>query len=177
MTHRIRRLTAASLTFVALVTMLAACTITFVPSDVLVDVERPSRPRQAVIERFESVRGAYSVGEPVSFRIATATSGYVTLTAIDPDGRVYVIARNVRVEGGGRLHVIPASDARIAFVAVPPTGRHAVRAHFTPRRTSETVIFTGVVGIDAWFARIRLELDGTGFVLDDTAEARFSIVR
>jgi hypothetical protein len=62
-------------------------------------------------------------------------------------------------------------------VAVPPTGRHIVRAHFTPRRTSETVVFTGVVGVDAWFARIRLELTGTGYDLDDTAETRFSIVR
>ncbi len=175
MTHRIRRLAAASLAFVALVATTAACTITFVPGDVLVDVERPA-PRPAVIQRFESVRSIYRVGDAVSFRIATATAGYVTLTAIDPDGSVYVIARNVRVEGG-RIQSIPASDARIAFVAVPPTGRHAVRAHFTPRRTSETVIFTGVVGIDAWFARIRLELDGTGYAIDDTAEARFSIVR
>ena len=174
MTHRIRRLAAASLTFVALVATTAACTITFVPGDVLVDVGRPA-PRPALFERFESVRGVYRVGDAVSFRIATATSGYVTLTAIDPDGSVYVIARNVLVEGG-RTQVIPASDARIAFVAIPPTGRHAVRAHFTPRRTSESVVFTGVIGIDAWFARIRLELAGTGYAIDDTAEARFSIV-
>lgn len=175
MTHRFRRFVAASISFVALVVTTAACTITFLPGDVRVDLDRPDA-RSAVIERFASVRSTYRVGEPVSFRIATATSGYVTLTAIDPDGSVYVIARNVRVEGG-RIQSIPASDARIAFVAVPPTGRHAVRAHFTPRRTSETVVFTGVVGIDAWFARIRLELDGTGYAIDDTAEARFSIVR
>lgn len=176
MTHRIRRLAAASLAFVALVATTAACTITFVPSDVRVDVPRPA-PRPAVIERFESVRGLYRVGDAVSFRIATATSGYVTLTAIDPDGRVYVIARNVYVVGGGRSQIIPGPEARIAFVAVPPTGRHAVRAHFTPRRTPETVVFTGVAGFDAWYARIRLELDGTGYALEDTAEARFSIVR
>ncbi len=175
MTHRIRRLAAASFALVALVVTTAACTITFVPGDVLVDVERPA-PRPVVIERFESMRGIYRVGDAVSFRIVTATAGYVTLTAIDPDGSVYVIARNVRVEGN-RTQVIPASDARIAFVAVPPTGRHAVRAHFTPRRTSETVVYTDIVGVDAWFARIRLELDGTGYVIDDTAEARFSIVR
>lgn len=176
MTHRIRRLAAASFAFVALVATTAACTITFVPGDVLVDVERPAL-RPAIVERFESVRSVYRVGEAVSFRIATATAGYVTLTAIDPDGSVYVIARNVRVEGGGRTQVIPSSASRIAFVAVPPTGPHAVRAHFTPRRTAETVVFTGVVGIDAWFARIRLELEGTGYAIDDTAEARFSIVR
>lgn len=172
MTHRIRRLAAASLALVALVAATAACTITFVPSDVRVDVERPP-----IIERFSSVQDVYRVGDTVSFRIATRTDGYVTLTAIDPDGRVYVIARNVSVAGGGRTQTIPASDARVVFVAAPPTGRHAVRAHFTPRRTSETVVFTGVVGSDAWFARILLELDGTGYAIDDTAETRFSIVR
>jgi hypothetical protein len=176
MTLRIRRLVAASLTFVALVATTAACTITFVPGDVLVDVERPA-PRPAVIGRFESVRDSYRVGDRVTFRIATAQPGYVTLTAIDPDGSVYVIARNVRVEGGGRTQVIPGPDTRIAFVAVPPTGRHAVRAHFTPRRTAESVAFTGVVGIDAWFARIRLELTGTGIAFEDTAEVRFTITR
>lgn len=176
MTHRIRRRFVATLALVALVVAATGCTITFVPRDVRVDVPRPA-PRTAVIERFESVRGVYRVGDAVSFRIATATSGYVTLTAIDPDGRVYVIARNVAVPGGGRTQTIPGPDARIAFVAVPPTGRHAVRAHFTPRRTPETVVFTGVAGFDAWYARIRLELDGTGYALEDTAEARFSIVR
>ena len=176
MTHTTRRLVAATLASAALVATLAACTITFVPSDVHVDVQRPA-PRPAVIQRFESLRGLYRVGDAVSFRIATATAGYVTLTAIDPDGRVYVIARNVYVAGGGRSQIIPSAEARIAFVATPPVGRHAVRAHFTPSRTPERVVFTGVVGIDAWFARIRLELDGTGYAFEDTAETRFSIVR
>ena len=176
MTHRFRRSVAAAFTFGVLVATLAACTITFVPGDVVVDVDRPTS-RSTAIERFESVRDVYRIGEVVSFRIATTTSGYVTLTAIDPDGRVYVIARNVRVEGGGRTQAIPAPDARVAFVAVPPSGWHTVRAHFTPSRTSETVVFAGVVGIDAWFARIRLELSGTGYGFEDTAEARFTIDR
>lgn len=176
MTHRIRRLAGATLAVVALVATTAACTITFVPADVVVDVDRPA-PRPAVIQRFESVRSSYRVGDSVAFRIATATSGYVTLTAIDPDGSVYVIARNVRVEGGGRTQVIPGPDARIVFVAAPPTGWHAVRAHFTPRRTAESVVYGGAVGTEAWFARIRLELTGTGFGIEDTAEVRFTIAR
>ena len=176
MTHRIRRLAATSLALVALVVATAACTITFLPGDVRVGVDRPA-PRPVVIERFASVQGTYRVGEPVSFRIATATSGYVTLTAIDPDGTVYPIARNVYVVGGGRTQVIPGPNARIAFVAIPPTGPHAVRAHFTPRRTSETVVYAGVFGSDAWLARIRLELSGTGFGIEDTALVRFTITR
>ncbi len=176
MPHRVRRLAATLIAAAVLVAATAACTITFVPSDVVVDVDRPP-VRAAAIEHFESVRGIYRVGDRVSFRIATRESGYVTLTAIDPDGSVYVIARNVAVVGGGRSQVVPASDARIAFVAVPPTGRHAVRAHFTPRRTAESVVYYGVVGIDAWFARIRLELTGTGYGFEDTAESRFTITR
>ncbi len=176
MTHRFRRSVAASIAVVVLVATMAACTITFVPTDVVVDVERPV-VRQAAIARFESVRAIYRVGDQVSFRIATREAGYVTLTAIDPDGTVYVIARNLPVFGGGRTQVVPGPDARIAFVAVPPTGRHAVRAHFTPRRTNEAVGYAGVRGNDAWFARIRLELTGTGYAFEDTAEVRFTITR
>lgn len=176
MTHRFRRFVAASISFVALVVTTAACTITFLPGDVRVDLDRPDA-RSAVIERFASVRSTYRVGEPVSFRIATATSGYVTLTAIDPDGSVYEIARNVYVVGGGRTQIIAGQEARRPFVAVPPTGPHAVRAHFTPRRTSETVVFAGVFGSDAWLARIRLELSGTGYGIEDTAVVRFTITR
>lgn len=176
MTFRIRRIVATSLTLMVLVATTAACTITFVPAEVVVDVDRPA-PRPAVIQRFESVRDIYRVGDTVSFRIATEASGYVTLTAIDPDGRVYPIARNVAVVGGGRTQVIPATATFTRFVAVPPTGRHIVRAHFTPRRTNESVVYAGVFGNEAWFANIRLELSGTGYSFEDTAEVRFTIAR
>lgn len=175
MVRTVRRTAAALAAAVALIAATAACTITITPGEGWVVVDGPT-VGSGVIERFESVRSVYAVGERVSFRIATRERGYVTLTAIDPDGRVYVIARNLLV-AGGRTQVLPAADARIAFVAVPPTGRHVVRAHFTPARTPETVVFEGVVGIDAWFGRISLELRGTGYTLDDTAETRFTIAR
>lgn len=171
--HRHRRLATSLLAWTAIVLATSACTITILPSGPFDD----ARPRpSAVIERFESVRRSYDVGDRVQFRIATNRPGYVTLTAIDPDGRVYVIGRNFEVRGRG-TEILPPPEARVAFVAVPPTGRHVVRAHFTPARTSERVVFRGLVGFDPWSSAIAIELSGTGFVLDDVAEVRFDIVR
>lgn len=172
---RARRAAAVLIATTALIALASACTIMITPGEGWVVVDGPEA-RSGLIERFESVRGVYGVGDRLSFRIRTREPGYVTLTAIDPDGRVYVIARNLRV-AGGRTEVLPAPDARLAFVAVPPTGRHVVRAHVTPARTTEAVVFDGVIGVDAWFGRILLELSGFGYGLDDTAETRFTIVR
>jgi len=152
---------------------LSACTITFYPD---ATVDRPRPQPSAVIERFASSSTRYRVGDEVSFLIRTSRPGYVTLTAFDPDGSVYVFARNVPV-GGGRLESIPAWGARERFVAVPPTGVHLVRAHFTPERTPERVRFVGVGSLDAWLAQIVLEIRGFGYGADDVAETRFEIRR
>ncbi|MDF1523845.1 MAG: DUF4384 domain-containing protein [Trueperaceae bacterium] len=171
--QRHRRFTTTLLSWAAIVLATSACTITILPSGPFDD----ARPRpSAVIERFESVRRSYAVGDRVQFRIATNRPGFVTLTAIDPDGSVYVIARNLEVTGRG-TEILPPPSARVAFVAVPPTGRHVVRAHFTPTRTPERVVFRGLVGFDSWSNAISIELSGTGFVLDDVAEVRFDILR
>lgn len=171
--HRTRRFASTLFAVAALVLATSACTITFLPSGPF-DGARP-RP-SAVIERFESVRRSYGVGERIDFHIATNRPGYVTLTAIDPDGSVYVFARNLPVSGRG-TEILPPPGLRQVFVAVPPTGRHVVRAHFTPTRTPERVVFRGLVGFDSWSSAIAIELSGTGFVLDDVAEVRFDIVR
>jgi hypothetical protein len=171
--HRYRRFATTLLTWAAIVLATSACTITILPSGPFDD----ARPRpSAVIERFESVRRSYAIGDDVRFRIATNRPGYVTLTAIDPDGSVYVIARNLEVSGRG-IEILPPPNSRFPFVAVPPTGRHVVRAHFTPSRTPERVVFRGLVGFDSWSSAIAIELSGTGFVLDDVAEVRFDIGR
>lgn len=151
---------------------LAGCTITVRTADPGAVGASPS----GVIERFESLRGVYYVGDQVSFRIVTNRTGYVTLTALDPDGSVYTFARNLPVRAG-RAEVLDGLSPRLPFIAAPPTGRHVVRAHFTPQRTPERVVFVGRSGPDAWHAAIRLELSGTGFDLDDVGETRFDIRR
>jgi len=152
---------------------LSACTITFYPE---VSVDRPRLVRSAVIERFESFSSSYRVGSRVSFRIRTNQPGYVTLTAFDPDGSVYVIARNVPVRGN-RVESIPAPFGRTTFVAVPPTGVHLVRAHFTPEPTPERVRFVGIGSLDGWLTQIVLEIRGFGYGAEDVVETRFEIRR
>jgi hypothetical protein len=172
-----RRAAIAMLLVVAL--FLPACTITFLPDPAApqVDVPRPAPAptRFGVIERFESVQSVYRVGDHVAFRIRTQQSGYVTLTAFDPDGTTYVFARNVPVRAY-RTTTIP-DPLRATFVAYPPTGPHIVRAHFTPEPTPERVRFQGVGSFEAWTNAIFLEIRVFGFGLDDVAEVRFDVRR
>lgn len=168
----------ATLLVASAVWLTSACTITIVPDSDATQVDRP-RPDPSqfvIIERFESQRPSYWVGDRVSFRIRTNQSGFVTLTAFDPDGSVYVIARNVPVRGN-RIETIPAPLGRVAFVAAPPTGRHVVRAHFTPERTPERVTFVGIGSLDAWLGQIVLEIRGFGYGADSVAETRFDVRR
>jgi hypothetical protein len=135
--------------------LVSACTIYVRPgtvSDVDVDLSD-------VIVDFRPTRGegsTYYVGEEIEFYIDTTQSGYVTLSAIDPDGSVYVFSRNIPV-GPGRT-VLPLPSQRVAFSAAPPRGFHRVRAHFTPQRTDETVTFRGRYGDGEWTSAITLEI-------------------
>jgi hypothetical protein len=174
----LRRL-APALALVAATLFLQACTVTIVPDPADPRVDRPRivvPVRSVVIERFESARPWYRVGDRVSFRIRTNQSGFVTLTAFDPDGTAYVIARNVPVFGN-RIETIPQPLGRTSFVAAPPTGPHLVRAHFTPERTPERVSFRGIASLDAWTNAISLEIRGFGYTVDDIAEVRFDVLR
>ena len=173
----LRRL-APALVLAAAAVLVQACTITIAPDPVAPQVDRPRvrLARSAVIERFESVRSWYRVGDELSFRIRTNQRGFVTLTAFDPDGTTYVIARNVPV-AGNRIETIPESFGRTTFVAVPPTGPHLVRAHFTPERTPELVSFSGIASLDAWTSAISVEIRAYGYTVDDIAEVRFDVLR
>lgn len=154
--------------------LLTACTITFEP---WVEVRPTVRPPSPRIEVFEPHRGAgatYRVGEPISFIVRTNTDGYVTLSALDADGEVYVFARNIRVRAN-RTQEISGITPRQQFVVDPPTGRHYVRASFTPDRTDERVVYIGVRGRDAWLRRITLEL--RLFDVFDQRETTFTVVR
>jgi hypothetical protein len=165
---------ATLLAFVVL--LLGACTITFEPV-VEVRTRPPHAAPSALIERFEPNRGigaTYYVGDPISFRIRTSVDGFVTLTAIDPDGSVYVFARNIPVRGG-RNEVIAGLSRRLTFVVDPPAGRHFVRASFTPTRTSERVVYIGIVGYDNWLRQISIEIGP--FPTYDQRETSFAVRR
>ena len=113
-----------------------------------------------VIVDFRPTRGVgaiYNVGDEIQFLIQTSSPGFVTLTAIDPDGRVYVISRNVAVAGG--TTILPTAEQRVVFNAAPPRGFHRVRASFTSTRTTETVVYSGRRGDGEWTNAISIEIN------------------
>lgn len=134
---------------------LSACTVTITPwpglqvtlSDEITEF-RPTR----------GVGATYYVGEEVELMLVTRAPGYVTLTAIDPNGEVYVLSRNVQVPGGAV--VLPTRAQRVVYNAAPPRGVHRIRATFTSQPTSGTVTYRGRRGDAEWAAAIELEIEG-----------------
>ena len=109
-----------------------------------------------VITAFSPGRGegaTYYVGETISFRVRSREPGYLTLTAIDPDGAVYVFARNIPVIRG--TNRISGPSPRTTFSLTPPRGVQRVRASFTSNPTDTTrVLYRGEVGEDVWVRSI-----------------------
>ncbi len=133
--------------------LLTSCTVTIQPSPgftiTLNDVVTEFRPTRGV-------GSTYYVGEEVRFLITTTQPGYVTLSAIDPDGSVYVFSRNILVPLGSS--VLPLDSQRVVYNAAPPRGHHRIRVTFTARPTSGTVVYSGRRGDSEWSAAIELEL-------------------
>lgn len=158
----------------ALMALLSSCTVVFEPL--------PPTRRQAfgiavdnIIEVFEPTRGSgaiYRVNERIAFRLRTNRDGYVTLTAIDPTGEVYVLARNLRVRGR-RTVVISGPDSRSQFVLVPPHGLHRVRAAFTATPTRGSITYRGASGDRRWTETIVAEVRLAE--VRDIAETRFFV--
>ncbi len=146
-----RSMLAAAVAVVGL--LLTSCTVTIQPSpgfqitfnDVITEF-RPTR----------GVGSTYYVGEEVRFLLTVTQPGYITLSAIDPDGSVYVFSRNILVPRGSS--VLPLDSQRVVYNAAPPRGHHRIRATFTANPTSGTVVYRGRRGDAEWSAAIELEL-------------------
>lgn len=162
-----------------LLVLLAGCAVYVEPG---VQVRASGSYRIAlgnVIAVFEPDRGegaTYSVGEEIRFRVLGDRSGYVTLTAIDPDGLVYVLGpRNVYVERGV-MTTLPTARYNIRFTAAPPRGFHRVRASFTPNPTNTTVtVYRGKRGTDVWTETIVTEVERYPREARDIAETNLFI--
>ena len=174
------RTTVIAALFAALALLVSACTVTVVPGEGTTVRTRVSGQvtfgidLSDVILEFAPTRGrgaTYYVGETISFRVRSDRDGYVTLTAIDPDGSVYVFARNIWIEGG-YAQEISGTSPRTEFLLTPPRGYHRVRASFTPSRTDEgRVSYRGRSGVDAWTNSIAVEL--RPYDVRDVAETSF----
>ena len=140
---------------VAVALLASACTITVRPGG----FAGSDLSLSGVIQDFQPTRGRgsdYYVGENVEFRIVTNRAGYVTLTALDPDGKVYVFERNIPVQAG--TSYLPVPGARHVYTVNPPVGRQTVRASFTSDRTSGSVSYVGRYGDGDWTSAIQLDI-------------------
>ncbi len=129
-----------------------------------------------VIAEFQPTRGdgaTYYVGDEIEFRVRTRESGYLTLSAIDPDGRVYVFARNIRVSAGS-TEILPTREMRVTFNAAPPRGFHRIRASFTSGRTDPSrVSYIGRYGDGSWTSAIQVDIGG--YDVRDVAQTTLTI--
>ncbi|HET8984420.1 MAG TPA: DUF4384 domain-containing protein [Trueperaceae bacterium] len=152
-----------------LAVLVSACTLTIQPGPGGIGSELNN-----VIVDFRPTRGVgavYGVGEEIQFLLQTSSPGYVTLSAIDPDGTVYILSRNIPVPGGSV--VLPTAEQRVTYNAAPPRGFHRVRASFTSTRTSETVVYSGRRGDGEWSNAISIEINPAP--LRDVRETNLSI--
>jgi Domain of unknown function (DUF4384) len=155
--------------------LLAGCRVIVTPGNVSVGASlRFGIELSPVIRFFEPTRGtgsSYFVGDAISFRILTDRSGYVTLSAIDPDGSVYVFARNIYVRAG-ETTTLSGADSRTIFTLQPPRGLHRVRASFTPSQTNTgSITYSSVRGEDNWTRIVVSEV--RPYEVRDIAETRF----
>jgi hypothetical protein len=165
--------------FVLLALLISACTVYVDPGRVNIRARiRFGIEVSDIITVFEPDRGmgaTYRVGEDIGFRIRTTGDGYITLSAIDPDGSVYVFARNIFVRGNV-VNFLPPANSRVRYKATPPRGFHRVRASFTPTPTNTTRIrYIGRSGEDAWTQSIVAEIEPHPVDVRDIAETNLYI--
>lgn len=154
--------------------LLSACTITLRPGDVQVGVSVEFGLAD-VIARFEPDRGqgaTYRIGEEVQFVITLRRPGYVSLVAIDPDGRTYEFEHGVYLTAG--THVLPLPSMRRRYVVDYPTGKQRVRAIYTDTRPG-SVYFRGVYSSDGFNDRLRLYFKQSYAQVRDVKETYFYI--
>ncbi len=160
--------------------MLSACAVTFVPGDPA-DVVRPAPPTDVVrpdpsrpdvgrpqpsaalpgqgsIVQFEVAPNTIRPSSVVTFRARFARAGYLTVSAMAPNGRVDVLLRNVPVAPGFQLVPPVGAPPSERVQASAPTGTWIVRAQFAEVRTAAR--YQGVQGYDAWTTAVAADLRG-----------------
>lgn len=153
-----------------LAALASGCTVTFVGG------EGARAGVNGIIAVFEPTRGpdaTYRRGDDVAFSFRARRDGFVTLSRLDPDGDVAVVARNLRVRAQ-RTEVLDATRDGARFVVGGPRGWHRVRASFSPEPASTaTARLEGRFGEGDWTAALRLDL--APFEATDVAETAFYV--
>lgn len=163
----------------AVVLLASACTVTFTADGTTaVDQPRtPDAPRPRPIPsaelpdddaflRFEVGPNTIYPESVIFFRLRVRDAGYLTVSALAPNGRVTMLARDVAVDAGRQV-LYPPTGGSTRIQASAPEGIWRVRAEWTPRPTN--VRYDDVRGLDAWTDAIVDNLAGiTGASVVDT---------
>jgi Domain of unknown function (DUF4384) len=155
--------------------VLTGCIPIFVtPDGTIVGVDNLTN----VVSVFEPSRGlgaTYRQGEAIGFNVYALQDGYLTLTALEPDGDVYVFSRNIFIRGGESV-LLNGPDSRHTFgIEVDaPRGIHRVRASFTSSPTDISVVtYSNVIGDDGWTQSIRTDI--SPYTVRDIVETSFFV--
>lgn len=160
-----------------LVVSLSGCTYLLSPNQYSVSSYDTTTGNSAISTTYGSsffvpARGngsRYFVGENIQFQIQSPQSGYMTLTAIDPDGATYVFEENVPVRAGQRFS-LPSGNK--TYSLTPPTGLHRIQAAFSvqPISNSNVIYF-----VDQNGSVFKVE-EPNGFVNPNQVTAEANIV-
>ena len=162
----------------ALTALLSGCTVTFRPGEpsgaerptpptetTRPDPTRPVRPQvpaalpgEGSILQFEVAPNTIRPSSTMVFRTRFARAGYLTVSALAPNGRVEVLLRNVPVSPGFQLVPPVGAPPSERVQASAPTGTWVVRAQFAEVRT--TARYQNVQGYDAWIDAVADDLRG-----------------
>ncbi|MBW6455513.1 MAG: DUF4384 domain-containing protein [Trueperaceae bacterium] len=178
----------------ALVLLASACTVTFLPpldSGGAATVDRPrpptgeststvDRPRPPVpspllpsdegFRVFEIAPRNIFPGSQMYFRVSVRRSGFLTISAMDPEQRVHVLIRDFPIQAGGSPVLVPPIGNRESVEGRAPEGTWRLRASWSPGRLDAR--YDGLRGLDAWTGAIRADLArfDDASVFDDTYE-------
>lgn len=163
---------------IPLALLASGCTVTIVPGE-RPSTDRPSaerptpdvrpeppRPQPPVVDlpdegaivQFEVMPNTIYPGSVLTFRTRFAREGFLTVSALAPDGRVVVLVRQAPVVVGFQLvPPVPAPPAD-RVLASEPTGWWLVRAQFSFAKTP--VAYDGLVGEANWTRAIADDLRG-----------------
>lgn len=131
--------------------LLSACTVTL--EGITLTYRLDLTP---AILRFEPDRGAgatYFLGEEVRFLLTLESPGWISLVAVDPDGRTYEFDRLYLGRG---THLLPPGAYR--YTLTPPRGLYRVRAVYTDHEPG-SVRLEGM--FTDWEARLRVYLEAS----------------
>jgi hypothetical protein len=126
------------------------------PTDVTRPGPSPALPSDTAFRRFEVGPSTVYPETVLYFRLHVRRPGYLTVSAMAPNGRVTTLVRDAQVASSPLVYPTGAGAPRIQ--ASGPAGEWRVRAEWTPQPTHAR--YDGVQGLAAWTDAIAANLAG-----------------